>query len=165
MKPQWNNLRTHPPSKRLTNSQTVKSSPLETLDSDAQNICSSPSKWTAENSTPFKTWPTNPSKNAMLTSEETSIWTSFFQEEPPCSKESVKDFLRKSNPEHLNQSTSRLLPAQTEDSLSGEEDPLWPHCPPSPACGSPRKTMMNMVQPLSTENAFEHSECHVEYNY
>lgn len=141
--------------KRPTNFQTVKSSPLETLDSDAPNISSSPSKWTARNSPVSKNWPTTLSKSAMLMSEEIFTLTSSSQEEPPCSKALVKDFSRKLNKELPRVSPLRLLPVPTEDSLSGEEVPLWHHSQHLQACGSPRKTMMNTELQLFIENVFE----------
>jgi len=153
------NPRTVQPLKRPMNSPTERSSPLEMPDSDAQSISSNPLKWTEKNSIACKTWPTLQSRSAMSTLEETSIRTSFSQEEPPCSKVLEKDSWRKSNREHQNQSLWRLSPAQTEDSQSGEEGPPWHPCQHSPACGSPRKTMTNMEQPLSTESASEDSKC------
>jgi len=151
----WNRLKTHQVSRRPTNYQTVRSSPLEMPDSDAQSSSSSHSKWTEKNTTPSKIWPITVSKSAMSMLEENSTRTLFFQEVPPCLKASVKDSSRKLNQEHQSPSMLKSLLPQIEDSPSGEEVPpslLYPH---SHQCGSPRRTMTSTVQPSSTENVFE----------
>jgi len=151
----WNKLKTLQVSRRPTNCQMVRSSPLVMPDSDAQSSSSNHSKWTEKNSTPSKIWPITVSKSAMSMLEENSTRTSFSPEVPPCSKASVKDSSRKLNPEHPSQSMLKSLHPQIEDSPSGEEvlpSLLFPH---SPQCGSPRRTMTSTELPLSTENVFE----------
>jgi len=91
-------------------------------------------------------------------SEEISIKTSSSQEVPPCSKVSEKDSSKKLNPELPRVLMLKLLPVPTEDSPSGEEVPLLHHSQHSQACGSPKRTMMNTVLPLSTENVSEETE-------
>jgi len=131
------------------------------LDSDALNISSNPSKWTAENSIPSKTWPTTLSKNAMLTSEETCIKTSYCLVVLLCLRELVRDSWRKLSWELPSLFKSKSLQALTGSLLCGEEDLLLLLYLHLQACGLLRKIMMNMELLLYTENAFEWSKIYL----
>merc|ERR1719268_738962 len=50
-------------------------------------------------------------------------------------------------------SRSRSLLPQRGSTLSGSEDPSWPPSPPSNRCGSPSRSTMSAVHPLSTGSA------------
>ena len=91
----------------------------------------------------------------MLMWEEIFIITSFSLEVLLCLKVLEKDYYLKLNKEPQRASKWKLLLAQIENSLFGEEDPHWHHYQPLPACGLPRMTTKNMEPKLFIENAFE----------
>merc|ERR1719427_2155171 len=132
--PRWPPLPPPPPSKRATNCPMDKSSPSETKDSVAQK----------------------PSSNHPSSVRIFTVTTSF-PEVPPCTQVLPTECKRKSLLLLHLPLRSRSLPHQRENTLSGSEVPSLLPSPHSKPCGSPSKTTMKLVHPLSTENASKFS--------
>merc|ERR1712106_791594 len=141
-----------PPSRSLMNFPTVRSSPLVMNVSVAQRLFSSlhSLEWKPVASTRP---PTTPSRSAMLTSVRISMPTQSCPEAPPCTPVLLTVCRRRSLLLLHPPSRSRSLLPQRGNTLSGSEAPSWLPSPHSSRCGSPSRSMMSPVHPLSTESA------------
>merc|ERR1712194_737527 len=97
--------------------------------------------------------------SATLISARIFTPTLCFQEEPPCSPESVSACPRRSPPLPLPRSRSRLSLHQSVNTLCGSEDPFLPLCLLSRVCGSARRSTTNRVPRSSTASASKLLAC------
>merc|ERR1711972_57078 len=141
-----------PPLRSPMSFPTVRSSPLETRDSDAQRLSSShpSSEWRLVESTRP---PTTPSWSATLTSERISMPTLSCPEAPQCTPVLPTECRRRSPLSPHPPSRSRSLLHQRESTPFGSEDPSLLPSPPSSRCGSPSRNTMSAAHPLSTASA------------
>merc|ERR1711915_512487 len=135
-----------PPLRSPMSFPTVRSSPLETRDSDAPRLSSShPSLvWRLAESTRPPTTPSCP-------------------EAPPCTPVLLTECRRRSPLLPHPPSRSRSLLPQRESTPSGSEDPSLLPSPPSSRCGSPSRSTTSAAQPLSTASASKYFHISVFY--
>merc|ERR1712209_396045 len=145
-----------PPLRSPMSFPTVRSSPLETRDSDAPRLFSSHPSLVWRLAVSMRP-PTTPSWSAMLTSERTCTPTPSCPEAPPCTPVLLTECRRRSPLLLHPPSRSRSLLHQRESTLSGSEDPSLLPSPPSSRCGSPSRSTTSAAQPLSTASASKYS--------
>merc|ERR1712223_603944 len=148
----WLLLLPPPPWKSLMNFPMAKSSPLAMRDSVPLRPSSNPHSWEWNPAVSMRP-PTTPSLNVMLTSVRTCMPTLSCLVAPPCTLVLLTECKRKSPPWLHPPLRSRSLLPLRGNTPSGSVAPSWLPSPPSNRCGSPNKSTMNAVHPLSTGNA------------